>query len=58
MVHVVIINLLNLPFRIWDSLGFQRAGLIPRAGRLKKADGSGEEWTDAIVFYKSFEKDD
>ncbi|KAI0315005.1 hypothetical protein OF83DRAFT_1134140 [Amylostereum chailletii] len=40
--------------RIWDGLGFTRAGLIPRAGRLKKADGSGEEWTDAVVFYKSF----
>ncbi|KAI0036165.1 hypothetical protein K488DRAFT_76188 [Vararia minispora EC-137] len=44
--------------RIWDSLGFQRAGLIPRAGRLKKPDGSGEEWTDAIVFYKSFLSND
>ncbi|CED85087.1 Acyl-CoA N-acyltransferase [Phaffia rhodozyma] len=41
--------------RIWDSLGFTRAGLIPEAGLLKKADGSGEEFVDAIVFYKKFE---
>ncbi|KAF8342920.1 uncharacterized protein EI90DRAFT_3143489 [Cantharellus anzutake] len=39
---------------IWDRLGFQRAGLIPGAGRLKKPDGSGEEYVDAIIFYKSF----
>ncbi|VDC00296.1 unnamed protein product [Peniophora sp. CBMAI 1063] len=44
--------------RIWDSLGFQRAGLIPRAGRLRKPDGSGEVWTDAVVFYKSFIPDE
>ncbi|KZV74019.1 hypothetical protein PENSPDRAFT_749698 [Peniophora sp. CONT] len=44
--------------RIWDSLGFQRAGLIPRAGRLRKPDGSGEEWTDAVVFYRSFLAED
>lgn len=41
-------------YRIWDALGFTRAGLIPRAGRLRRADGNGEEWVDAIVFYKSF----
>jgi len=41
--------------KIWDSLGFTRAGLIPEAGLLKKADGSGEEYVDAIVFYKKFE---
>ena len=40
--------------RIWDSLGFTRAGLIPRAGRLRRADGQGEEWADAIVYYRSF----
>ncbi|PLW51254.1 hypothetical protein PCANC_04280 [Puccinia coronata f. sp. avenae] len=40
---------------IWDSLGFQRVGLIPKAGRLKSApsdpDGQaneGEEYVDAI----------
>ena len=40
--------------RIWDALGFTRAGLIPRAGRLRCADGKGEEWADAIVYYRSF----
>jgi hypothetical protein len=40
--------------RIWDSLGFTRAGLIPRAGRLRRADGSGEEWVDSIIYYRSF----
>jgi len=40
--------------RIWDSLGFTRAGLIPRAGRLRRADGSGEEWVDSVVYYRSF----
>jgi len=42
---------------IWDRLGFQRAGLIPDAGRLKKADAPGEEYVDAIIFYKSFQMD-
>lgn len=41
--------------RLWDALNFTRAGLIPRAGRLKKTDGSGEEYVDAIVFYKRFD---
>lgn len=27
---------------------------VPEAGLLKKADGSGEEYTDAVVFYKKF----
>jgi len=40
--------------RIWESLDFAKAGLIPKAGRLKRADGQGEEWVDAWVFYKSF----
>jgi hypothetical protein len=40
--------------RIWDSLGFTRAGLIPRAGRLRRADGNGEEWVDSIIYYRSF----
>ncbi|KAG6857197.1 hypothetical protein H0H87_008263 [Tephrocybe sp. NHM501043] len=39
---------------LWERLGFTRAGLIPRAGRLKKKDGQGEEYMDAYVFYKSF----
>ncbi|TNY21356.1 hypothetical protein DMC30DRAFT_416112 [Rhodotorula diobovata] len=36
--------------KIWDGLGFQRAGLIPGAGNLKGSD----EFVDAIVFHKSF----
>ncbi|KAI0294418.1 hypothetical protein BC826DRAFT_897890, partial [Russula brevipes] len=40
--------------RIWDSLGFTRAGLIPRAGRLRRADGKGEEWVDSVIYYRSF----
>ena len=39
--------------RLWESLGFTKAGLIPDAGRLKN-DGGGEEYVDALVFYKSF----
>ncbi|KDE09755.1 hypothetical protein MVLG_00155 [Microbotryum lychnidis-dioicae p1A1 Lamole] len=42
--------------KIWDSLGFQRAGLIPNAGLLKKAEGEGEEYVDAIVFHYNFMK--
>ncbi|EUC62523.1 GNAT family acetyltransferase, putative [Rhizoctonia solani AG-3 Rhs1AP] len=38
---------------IWDKLGFTRAGLIPKAGRLKTENG--EEYFDAVVVYKSFE---
>lgn len=40
--------------KIWDRLGFKRVGLIPNAGRLRKADGTGEEYVDAAVYYKSF----
>ncbi|KAG5652850.1 hypothetical protein H0H81_003413 [Sphagnurus paluster] len=40
--------------KLWERLNFTRAGLIPRAGRLKRRDGDGEEYVDAIVFYKSF----
>lgn len=40
--------------RIWDALGFQRAGLIPGAGRLKRKDGTGEDFVDAIVYHKDF----
>lgn len=39
---------------IWDRLGFTRAGLIPKAGRLKT--DKGEEYFDAVVVYKSFEE--
>ncbi|TFK23167.1 acyl-CoA N-acyltransferase [Coprinopsis marcescibilis] len=40
--------------RIWESLGFTKAGIIPSAGRLKRKDGNGEEFIDAFVFYKRF----
>ncbi|KAF8653337.1 hypothetical protein AX16_004037 [Volvariella volvacea WC 439] len=40
--------------RLWERLNFTKAGLIPRAGRLKRKDGNGEEYVDAWVFYKSF----
>ncbi|KAF5380349.1 hypothetical protein D9615_004698 [Tricholomella constricta] len=44
--------------KLWERLNFTKAGLIPRAGRLKRRDGQGEEYVDAFVFYKSFiEKD-
>jgi hypothetical protein len=44
--------------RIWDSLGFTRAGVIPRAGRLRRADGNGEEWVDSVIYYQSFVDDE
>lgn len=44
--------------RLWESLSFTKAGRIPRAGRLRKADGQGEEFVDAWVFYKRFETED
>ena len=46
--HLIISSL-----RLWEALGFTKAGLIPNAGRLKK-EGGGEEYVDALVFYKSF----
>lgn len=42
--------------RIWDALGFTRAGLIPNAGRLRNAAGTDEEYVDAIVFHYDFTK--
>lgn len=42
--------------RLWEALDFTKAGRIPRAGRLKKVDGSGEEYVDAWVFYKKFDE--
>ncbi|KAF8435009.1 hypothetical protein L210DRAFT_884915 [Boletus edulis BED1] len=41
--------------RLWEQLGFVKAGLIPRAGRLRRTDGPGEEYVDAWVFYKRFD---
>ncbi|KAG6381939.1 hypothetical protein JVT61DRAFT_563 [Boletus reticuloceps] len=41
--------------RLWERLGFVKAGLIPRAGRLRRTDGLGEEYVDAWVFYKRFD---
>ncbi|TDL23011.1 hypothetical protein BD410DRAFT_787821 [Rickenella mellea] len=40
--------------RLWEQLRFTKTGLIPRAGRLKRTDGQGEEYVDAYVFYKDF----
>jgi RimJ/RimL family protein N-acetyltransferase len=40
--------------KIWERLGFKRVGNIPGAGRLRKSDGSGEEYVDAAVYWKSF----
>jgi len=40
--------------RIWEALGFTKAGRIPSAGRLKRKDGDGEEYVDAWIFYKKF----
>jgi ribosomal protein S18 acetylase RimI-like enzyme len=40
--------------RLWEALDFQKAGRIPRAGRLRRQDGNGEEYVDAWIFYKSF----
>ncbi|KIY69473.1 hypothetical protein CYLTODRAFT_488874 [Cylindrobasidium torrendii FP15055 ss-10] len=40
--------------KLWERLGFTKAGRIPRAGRLRVKDGDGEEYVDAWVFYKSF----
>ena len=42
--------------RLWEALNFTKAGRIPRAGRLRRADGSGEEFVDAWVFYKQFDQ--
>ena len=42
--------------RLWEKLGFEKAGRIPRAGRLRTADGTGEEFVDAWVFYRRFDK--
>ena len=42
--------------RIWEKLGFQNIGRIPEAGRIKKANGEGEEFVDAWVVYGDFAK--
>ncbi|KAG9000844.1 hypothetical protein FRB94_005122 [Tulasnella sp. JGI-2019a] len=40
---------------LWDRLGFTRAGVIPKAGRLRQEDGT-EAFVDAFIIYKSFEE--
>lgn len=50
-----LLSIIGISPRIWENLGFTKAGRIPRAGRLKRKDGQGEEYVDAWVFYKSFE---
>ncbi|KAJ4303110.1 hypothetical protein N0V90_002001 [Kalmusia sp. IMI 367209] len=42
--------------RLWTKLGFQNVGRIPEAGRLKKANGDGEEYVDALVVHGDFRK--
>lgn len=42
--------------RIWERLGFTRVGKIPKAGLLQRADGEGEEYTDAWVIHGDFER--
>ncbi|KAJ7647661.1 hypothetical protein FB45DRAFT_205743 [Roridomyces roridus] len=44
--------------KLWERLDFKKAGLIPKAGRLRREDGAGEEYVDAWVFYKSFVDED
>lgn len=44
--------------KIWERLGFKRVGTIPGAGRLKTLNGSGEEYVDAAVYWKSFVDED
>jgi len=44
--------------KLWEGLGFKKAGLIPKAGRLRRKDGNGEEYVDAWVFHKSFVDED
>ncbi|EPS45436.1 hypothetical protein H072_588 [Dactylellina haptotyla CBS 200.50] len=39
--------------KLWDRLGFIRAGRVKDAGRLRTADG--EKYIDAIVFQKIFD---
>ncbi|EIW54465.1 uncharacterized protein TRAVEDRAFT_98608, partial [Trametes versicolor FP-101664 SS1] len=41
--------------KLWEALDFEKAGRIPRAGRLRTADGDGEEYVDAWVFYRRFD---
>lgn len=43
-------------FRLWDALGFTKIGRLPNAGRLKTADGSDEEYVDAWIIHKQFDK--
>ncbi|KAJ7209735.1 hypothetical protein GGX14DRAFT_551229 [Mycena pura] len=44
--------------KLWERLNFKKAGLIPKAGRLRRKDGDGEEYVDAWVIYKSFVDDE
>lgn len=53
--NVILLSIIRASIRIWENLRFTKAGRIPRAGRLKRKDGQGEEYVDALVFYKSFE---
>ncbi|PAV24216.1 acyl- N-acyltransferase [Pyrrhoderma noxium] len=41
--------------RLWEALGFEKVGRIPKAGRLRRKDGEGEEYVDAWVIHKEFD---
>ncbi|KAI0776276.1 hypothetical protein BD413DRAFT_469258 [Trametes elegans] len=41
--------------KLWEALDFEKAGRIPRAGRLRTPDGKGEHYVDAWVFYRRFD---
>lgn len=41
--------------KIWERLGFNKVGKIPKAGRLKKEDGKGELYVDAWIIHADFD---
>lgn len=52
---VYVTNVASL--KIWDSLGFKRAGLVPKAGRLRCKNGQQEEeFVDAVVYWRDFKE--
>ena len=42
--------------RIWERLGFQTVGTVPKAGRLKTKANGEEAYVDALVVYGDFAK--
>ncbi|KAJ7125088.1 hypothetical protein C8R44DRAFT_782276 [Mycena epipterygia] len=59
--HASVFNLVytnnSASVKLWEGLNFKKAGLIPKAGRLRRKDGDGEDYVDAWVIYKSFVDD-